>query len=427
MSPHAAPRCTRRLPPAILALLAASLLLGAVGHAQAPASGGNGERWSGFPAGAAPVGYRATLLADSSRTLLPDTAGTRSPQPRLLPLRVWYPATAGNQRAARRVTFADVIGVDARGPNSGLATRTHGLHRYAAQKYDRAGGVPLVAADTAGIATQALASPTAARLGAPVRPGRHPLVLFAGGTAHGIDENVALWEELAAAGYVVAVIPTVAIHADAEEAYLPADAPGLEVVTRDLQLVLAHMLSRREVDAARVAAAGFSFGGAAALILAARDARVRAVVGLDPSFIAGRHLATIRANPLFDARRLTVPVLDFHRADSATVDLSLVRAIPRDGGISVEIAGLDHVDFNSYVLLYAPLLQRRSARPGRDGALDVKAETYRAMVRTSRAFLDAALDADAGTVVEGAVARRIDGADWARVPRETVRRVQSGS
>jgi dienelactone hydrolase len=395
-------------------------------HAQQVNGAPAAVRWSGLPSGPLAVGYESLSLRDSSRTLLPDTLGARSARTRVIPVRIWYPAASG--AATRRVspvTFAGVIGRGAGEPDSGLAERTRGLHRYAAQKYDRAGGQPLIAADTLGLTALALATPTAARTGAPAAAGRHPLVLFAGGTAHSLDENVGLWEHLASHGYVVAVIATIANEQGAEQAYLPDDAAGLETVTRDLEVVLARISTRSNVDVQRVAAAGFSFGGAAALALAARNAKVRAVVGLDPSFIAGRHLPMLRAHPLFDARRVDVPVLEFHRADTATVDLSLLEGASRSTRTSIEIAGLDHVDFNSYSLLYAPLLRGRSVRPARDSALAFKADAYRAMVQTARAFLDTTLGARPPEArpgpPNGEEALRASGPVWASVPASTLR------
>jgi dienelactone hydrolase len=250
--------------------------------------------------------------------------------------------------------------------------------------------------------------------------GARPLIIFAGGTAHSTDENVALWEVLASHGYVVAALPTVAVGANAEGAYLPDDALGLETVTRDIEAVLAYARRRPDVDPVRVAVVGFSFGGAAGVAAAARHAGIRAVVGLDASFIAARHLPMIRSAPLFDVRRLAVPLLEFHRADSATVDLSLVEAARGRARFSIELSGLDHVDFNSYILLYGPLLPR-GTRPVRDSALFVKAATYRAMVETTRLFLDDALGRVPVDSSALAAALRGEGAVWADVPRATIR------
>jgi dienelactone hydrolase len=301
-----------------------------------------------------------------------------------------------------------------------LRERTMSLHPYAAQKYARAGGTELVAADTVGLVARVLAMRTHARLGVPASAGRRrPVVVFAGGTAHSTDENVALWEHLASHGYVVAAIPTVSMKVG--PGYLPDDALGLETIARDFEVALARLRARPDVDSSRVALAGFSFGGAAAIIVAARHRGIGAVVALDASFIARRYQQMLRASPLFDPRRLHAPILEFHRADTATVDLSLLEAAVGSSRTSIELSGLDHVDFNSYVLAYGPLLQQRVPRAARDSALTVKAASYRAMVETTRLFLDEALRGTAANAAGVNPALRAEGPIWARVPATTIR------
>lgn len=387
--------------------------------------------WSGIEPGSFPVAYRAIRVRDRSRTLLPDTATSRAPRERAIPVRLWYPAATADAPAGT-LRFSDFLHLGsttgaADSIDLGLAERTRSIHRYSARKYAQAGGTPLVAEDTAGIAAAAILSRTASLRTSTPAAGRHPLLLFAGGTAHSVDENVALWEHLASHGFLVAAIPTVGVEEGIEGAYLPDDALGLETVTRDLEIVLAHLLDRPDVDTSRIAAAGFSFGGAAALALAARNPRIRAVVGLDASFIAARHLPMIRAAPLFDIRRLAVPVLEFHRADT-TVDLSLLDSATRSERTSIELDSLDHIDFNSYVLLYAPLLRARASRPARDSALAFKAEAYRAMVRTTRLFLEAALSERPSELAEETRrALRGEGPVWEKLPWTAVRARRSSA
>ncbi len=215
-------------------LLAASAPLGAQG-----ARLGAAESWSGIPLGPHAVGYELLYLMDPSRTLLPDTTprARAAAAPRTIPLRIWFPAA--NAPSASRATMADIIGDRGRRGRGAippmaaeLRERTMSLHPYAAQKYARAGGTELVAADTVGLVARVLAMRTHARLGVPASAGRRrPVVVFAGGTAHSTDENVALWEHLASHGYVVAAIPTVSMKVG--PGYLPDDALGLETIARD--------------------------------------------------------------------------------------------------------------------------------------------------------------------------------------------------
>jgi dienelactone hydrolase len=373
--------------------------------------------WSGLPAGPHPVGYELQYLIDSTRTTLPDTlTARRQTDPRVIPVRIWYPAV----KSAAPLPFDSIIAVGPSGPAvaAPLLARTLAIHAYAARKYAGASGTEVLPSDTSGLIALALRTPTAARRGRP--DGRkYPVMVFAGGTAHSVDENVGLWEYLASFGYVVAAFPSVAADRDTAEAYLPADAVGLETMARDLELVLSEVRRRPDADPRPAGAMGFSFGGAAALIAAGRRSDIGAVVGLDPSFIAGRHLATMRSSPLFDLRRVTVPLLEFHRADT-TVNLTLVRELSRSSRTSIEITGLDHVDFNSYVLLYAPLLARRRPLASRDSVLAIKAATYRSMAQTLRGFLDATLRQRSLSETER---RGLDGGGpfWVGVPRELLR------
>jgi hypothetical protein len=370
-------------------ILAACVLCGRVLPAAAQGTPSMLHNWSGLPLGPYRVGYRILYLSDPSRTVLPDTITRTDRQTqRTLGVRMWYPTSARGST----VTFSEVVDTARRTPwiAHPLAERTMSLEHYAARKYASAGSPHWVAADTADMVRLALNTPTSSIANAAPLAGRHPLVVFAGGTYHSTDENVGLWEYLASRGYVIAVIPTTATEFEPTAAYLPDDALGLETLTRDLEFITSVMVRRSEVDSTRIVASGFSFGGAAALYAAARNERYIAVVGLDPSFIAAKHRTTIQNAPLFDPRRVHASVLEFHRADT-TVDLTIERSAVNSDRTSYELRGLDHVDFNSYVLLYGDQLRARRPLATRDTAIQVKAAAYRAMVGIIGRFLDAAV------------------------------------
>ena len=342
------------------------------------------------------VGYRLVYVIDSTRTVVPDTTGPASsaPQraragPRVLPLRIFYPSPPARTRPGMRYgEYVDVRPDDGRSVPpvaDSLRARTVGLLAFVAGKYARTGRPTVVAGDTVNLVSRLLASPTQVSRAAPHAPGRFPVVVFAGGAYHSVDENVGLWEQLASRGWIVAAFPSVGI----DGADLPDDDAGLETMTRDVETVIAYLGREPNVDLSRVAAAGFSFGGAAALAAASRNRRIAAVVGLDPSFIARRHTDRVRRAPLFAPARVAVPLIELHRADT-TVDLGVVRSLTRSERWSVEFTGLDHVDFNAYSVLFQPLLARGTGPvyAVRDSAVAAKVAAYRGMVESIIDFLE---------------------------------------
>jgi len=114
----------------------------------------------------------------------------------------------------------------------------------------------------------------------------YPAIAFAHGFSmfgltNGAADNAGNGEHLASWGYVVA-IPV-----------LPDDVEGR---ITDMQDVLSYLEEQtgtpgsflyQKVDVERLAVAGHSFGGATVLALSARDARVKAIVALDPVYHQG--------------------------------------------------------------------------------------------------------------------------------------------
>jgi dienelactone hydrolase len=382
------------------------------------------------------VGYRLLYVADSSRTLAPDSVapvvgrdasdasrGVQAPEaPRVLPVRLWYPAAAA-ARGRAPMRYGEYLDVrpEGGGPTPAVAQalreRTLGLVQFTARRYARALGGAVVTSDTAGLVARLLATARPVVRAAPVASGRFPVVVFAGGAYHSVDENVSLWEHLASRGYVVAAFPSVGV----DGADLPADDAGLETMTRDVETVIAFLARVPGADRRRLAAGGFSFGGAAGLVAAARNRWVDAVFGLDPSFIGRSHTDRVLRAPLFLPARVDVPVLEMHRADT-TVDLRVLESLVRAPRYSVELTGVDHVDFNSYALLYRPLLPAGSGvgYPERNASVVARAAAYVGMVESLTDFLDAHV---ARTTDPAVLPARLadDARRWADAPGGRVR------
>jgi len=101
------------------------------------------------------------------------------------------------------------------------------------------------------------------------------------GFSDGAKENTGNGEHLASWGYVVA-IPKLSDSAETRIAQTVAVLNYLET-----QASTPGSFLYQKVDVTRLAMAGHSLGGATALAVAARDARVKAVVALDPVYHEG--------------------------------------------------------------------------------------------------------------------------------------------
>ena len=98
------------------------------------------------------------------------------------------------------------------------------------------------------------------------------------GLSNGAADNAGNGEHLASWGYVVA-IPKLSDNAETRVAETVAVLNYLEA-----QAGTPGSFLYQKVDVARLATAGHSLGGATALAIAARDARIKAVVALDPVY-----------------------------------------------------------------------------------------------------------------------------------------------
>jgi predicted dienelactone hydrolase len=194
-----------------------------------------------FDRGASPVGVR---------TLHPQRGA------RLLPLEVWYPTT--DEHAGRDLD---------------PATR---------DSYDLIPGFPPAWQD--------------AVRDAPVRDGRHPLVVFSHGYGGHRRQSTFLCTHLASHGYVVAAVDhTGNTVLDVMQAILATQAGGerpeadvlqfIDLRPADVSFAIDSVLAdfAASVDAARIGMAGHSFGGWTTLATVGRDRRIRAALPLAPA------------------------------------------------------------------------------------------------------------------------------------------------
>ena len=237
------------------------------------------------PSGRFPVGTAVLEWTDPDR---PEAATPEAGDRRTVVVQLWYPARkspAGAQRA-----------------------------RYLGRTLDEARTVSDALADHAGVPGFLLDGLPRARThsvpGAPVAGGggRFPVVLFSPGLGGVRTQNTAWAEELASHGYVVAALDhphdsAAVVLADGRTVRTGVAATGdpdrdeelaagwTAVRAADLGFVLTELgrLDRGEIagpvagrlDTGRVAVAGHSLGGGAALRAARQDRRFDAVINLD--------------------------------------------------------------------------------------------------------------------------------------------------
>ncbi|MEI8092586.1 MAG: hypothetical protein WCG80_00070 [Spirochaetales bacterium] len=309
------------------------------------------------PGGTLAVGTRTFELVDTSR----KEVWSGKDEPRRFLIRAWYPAlpTSGDKRAPW------MEGAEVYAP--ALAAYM-GLPSFALDH--------LALARTTAFAIAKLAPQT----------GGYPLVLFSHGWKGFDAQNTAQAIELASRGYLVvalqhtygaitSVFPDGTI-APNNPAALPDGAPDavydeaahrlVEQWSGDLAFTLDHLLVQNgdstselfgAIDVQRVGVYGHSTGGGAALQFAARDPRVKSVLGMDPFM---RPVA-----PAVVASGLTTPSYYLFSQkwadDTGSLNNRLFATLSKasTGSLGqVAIQGTGHLDFSDLPLLspLAPLI-----------------------------------------------------------------------
>ncbi|QFY05870.1 alpha/beta hydrolase [Nonomuraea phyllanthi] len=244
-------------------LLTVTMSLAVVAGAAAPALAARPARLAlPEPTGARPVGTTDLYLVDESR---PDPWNPEASKRELL-VSLWYPARKAAGRPKPYMSRAESAAVLESYPDVPPAAltkvRTH------------------------------------ARVGAPVRPGRLPLVLMSPGFSFPRATLTSLAEELASRGYLVAAVEHTYESAgttfpDGRTTTCLACVKGQDgdkvakSRVKDMRFVLDELLDGRwgkVADRSRIAMVGHSMGGYAAAQTMLADTRIKAGVNLDGTF-----------------------------------------------------------------------------------------------------------------------------------------------
>jgi len=272
------------------------LLLLAIGLASHVAAAANPS----FPGGPGPyaVGLRVVQLHDRSRAYqekMDMVTGMPTDGERTRPIQalVWYPA---EKQAGTPVRYADYLRT--------AATEDHfGRDAAAVERFVAAymqDNYPVLDPRQA---RTALDQPMLARRDGRPAAGRFPVVIYAPGSSMSAHENADLCEYLASHGYLVVASASIGVHTRS----IDLDLVSAESEARDISFLVGYAATLPQADARHMAAMGYSWGGLANVLAAARDDRIAALVSLDGS--VRYHPAVVQQAAYATPERLALPML----------------------------------------------------------------------------------------------------------------------
>ncbi|MEO5938320.1 MAG: dienelactone hydrolase family protein [Sphingomonas sp.] len=231
-------------------------------------------------------GYRAATDAYTGRV----TSGARA---RPIQTLIWYPAEKGTGTATTAVDYLRLGGTSDKFPST-LAERARLEDGFIN------GRVSGLAPDRA---KAELAAPMLGRRDAIASSGRFPVVIYAPSYRASAVENADLCEYLASQGYVVIASPSTGQSPDG----MKDDLEGAETQVGDIEFLIGYAFSLPQADIAHLAVIGYSWGGLANVMAAAKDSRINALISLDGSVRS--YPDVIDQSRFLTADRITVPML----------------------------------------------------------------------------------------------------------------------
>jgi dienelactone hydrolase len=215
------------------------------------------------------------------------------------------------------------------------------------------------------IARQVLAQPMWASKDAPAAAGKFPVVIYAPGHSGSATENVDLCEYLASHGYIVIASRSMGARTQS----MTEDLEGLEAQAGDIAFLIGQAHGMPQADMSRIAVVGFSWGGMANVLAAARDDRIRALVSLDGAvrkytqYVDGGKDAAKYVSPA----RLAVPML-FVGSGHESVEAMVKGKAKIDYSLLNQMTYADMTIVTMRPLVHRQALRRVFARRGLDGA-----------------------------------------------------------
>lgn len=297
--------------------------------------------------GSWPVGFRVT-----AGSYVPSSALNRSTRP--LQISVWYPAASAK---GKRMTYGEYVALNAseRDPEK-LVTRT-GRDEAVEEFRSFLVSAKVGASDVARI----LSTPMNAVENSPAAPGRFPLVLISQGNGQSAHDQAFLAEAIASRGYIAATVPSAMRISGPMKGEEEIAAKATEQA-EDLSDAASRLKTAAELSEEGFAIVGHSFGARAALLAVMSNSAARALVSLDGGIGAKTGKGTLERSRLFDAKRMTAPLLHFYEELDPFMepDFGLIDSLDGSFRRLVKVPDMHHVHFTSAgnLLARAPSLAK---------------------------------------------------------------------
>jgi len=260
---------------------------------------------------------------------------------------VWYPAARGGQPAGKPVTYRDYLETIPTQDDFTLGPAE--VRRLTDARIESYAGTRRAAL------LRDIARPMLAVRDARPENGKFPVVIYAPSFSAHAMENSDLCELLASHGYIVLASASMGAHTRS----MGSDLEGLETQAADIAWLIGHARTLPGADTERVAVVGFSWGGLANVLAAAKDDRIKAIVSLDGSvrgtreFVDGGKDAAKYVTPA----RLAIPMLFVGRRPPTIEELNRAEVDTRYSFLNelkysnltiVTMLPMKHMDFSSY-------------------------------------------------------------------------------
>ncbi|MCI0413347.1 hypothetical protein L0222_11180 [bacterium] len=322
--------------------------------------------WGNLPHGGfTTIGFKIFQFADADR-------GNRPIQ-----VSLWYPAQGNNNCARLRYKDYFLLSVIEKGNALTDDEANTSLDDY--QKQIASMGIPESAFE------QWMQSEMGATPDAKSFPGRYPLILIAQGNFQSAHHQAILAEFLANNGYVVATCPSqtrISGPMTSENDILPS----AQEQVMDLKFILQALGKQLNIDPGKVGVVAHSFGARSALLLVIQTPDVKALVSLDGGIGNKQGKGLIERSPLFDAQKVTVPILHFYEdvEQFMVPDFDLLRSLVHSERYLMKIEKMRHLYFTSLGMVSGVI------PGGAPSSLDIK-QRYEAVCFYTLHFLNAYL------------------------------------